>query len=313
MVVVTVQGARSQAAAPPRSGSIVGVRHVYECPVRWADLDALGHVNNVVYVDYLQEARVDMFRAHRAELMSADLVEGLVVARTQVRYREPLLFRFEPVRIDCWVTEVRAASFTLAYEVYDAQPDGTRRVYLTASTVLTPYVFAEERPRRLTGEEKQVLDGHRDDTAGQPGPAAAYAEARHLEVGHYPVHVRFSDVDVFGHVNNVKYVEYLQEARIALMARLWDEVPASSERSSLVVAQVDVDYKVPILHREAPYDAWSWVTHVGSTSLVVETEIVDEETVLARARVVLVFFDPSSGRPRVPEAWIREPLLTAMG
>ena len=39
------------------------MRHVYECPLRWADLDLLGHVNNVIYVDYLQEARVDMMRS----------------------------------------------------------------------------------------------------------------------------------------------------------------------------------------------------------------------------------------------------------
>ena len=32
--------------------------------MRWADLDMLGHVNNVTYVDYLQEARVDMLRIH---------------------------------------------------------------------------------------------------------------------------------------------------------------------------------------------------------------------------------------------------------
>ncbi len=38
------------------------MRHVYRCPTRWADLDLLGHVNNVVYVDYLQEARVDLVR-----------------------------------------------------------------------------------------------------------------------------------------------------------------------------------------------------------------------------------------------------------
>ena len=41
------------------------VRHRYACPIRWADLDLLGHVNNVRYVDYLQEARVDLMRAHR--------------------------------------------------------------------------------------------------------------------------------------------------------------------------------------------------------------------------------------------------------
>ena len=37
------------------------------------------------------------------------------------------------------------------------------------------------------------------------------------EPGHYPLHVRFSDVDVYGHVNNVKYFEYFQEARIPLI------------------------------------------------------------------------------------------------
>ena len=34
--------------------------------MRWADMDLLGHVNNVTYVDYLQEARVDMLRVHPA-------------------------------------------------------------------------------------------------------------------------------------------------------------------------------------------------------------------------------------------------------
>lgn len=286
------------------------MRHVYECPVRWADLDALGHVNNVVYVDYLQEARVDMFRS-RTAVPGRDLEDGLVVARTQVRYREPLLFRFEPVRIEVWVVEVRAASFTLAYEVYDEGPDGARTVYLTATTVLTPYVFGEERPRRLTAEEKLALEQHRDE--GGPVEPAPRSQPRRTEVGHYPVQVRFSDVDVYGHVNNVKYFEYLQEARIVLMGRLWEEVPASTGRTSLVVAQVDVDYKVPILHRAAAYDAWTWVTHVGTTSMVVETEIVDGDVLLARARVVLVFFDQETGRPRVPDESVRAPLLAAMG
>ena len=284
------------------------MRHVFECPVRWADLDALGHVNNVVYVDYLQEARVDMFRTESA---ARDIEEGLVVARTQVRYREPLLFRFDPVRIDVWVVEVRAASFTLAYEVYDEDDSGARTVYLTAQTVLTPYVFSEERPRRLTAEEKVALERHRDE--GEPAAAPPRTEPRRWEPGHYPVHVRFSDVDVYGHVNNVKYLEYLQEARILMMGRLWEEVPAATGRTSLVVAQVDVDYRVPILHRAEAYDAWTWVTHVGNTSMVVETEILDGETVLARARVVLVFFDQATGRPRVPEESVRAPLVAALG
>jgi acyl-CoA thioester hydrolase len=93
------------------------VRHVYDCPVRWADLDMLGHVNNVTYVDYLQEARVDMLLTQSPDTRAVDLAEGVVVVRHDVRYVSPMGFRLEPVKIACWVTEVRAASLTMAYEV----------------------------------------------------------------------------------------------------------------------------------------------------------------------------------------------------
>ena len=65
----------------------------------------------------------------------------------------------------------------------------------------------------------------------------------------------------------------------------------------VVVAQTDVDYAVPILFRPEPYDAWSWVAHVGTTSMTIESEICDGDTVLSRARVVVVFVDPATGRP----------------
>ena len=133
------------------------VRHVYECPMRWADLDLLGHVNNVTYVDYLQEARVDMLRTHGPAAHTGELAEGVVVVRHEVTYLAPLIFQFRPVKIESWVTEIRAASFTMAYEVFHDEPDGGRRVYLRAATVLTPYVFGTERPRRLSAVERETL------------------------------------------------------------------------------------------------------------------------------------------------------------
>jgi acyl-CoA thioester hydrolase len=120
-------------------------------------MDSLGHVNNVVYVDYLQEARVDMLRVHAPVKGGEELAEGVVVVRHEVEYVRPLVFRAEPVRVETWVTGIRAATFTLGYEVLDELPDGERQVYLRASTVLTPYVFAQERPRRITDRERDVL------------------------------------------------------------------------------------------------------------------------------------------------------------
>jgi acyl-CoA thioester hydrolase len=130
-------------------------------------MDSLGHVNNVVYVDYLQESRVDMLRVHAPVQGGEELAEGVVVVRHEVEFLSPLVFRFEPVRIESWVTEVRAATFTMAYEILDELPDGQRRVYLRARSVLTPYVFAQERPRRITPEEREVL-GRFLEPVGEP-------------------------------------------------------------------------------------------------------------------------------------------------
>lgn len=134
------------------------MRHVYYCPLRWGDMDALGHVNNVVYVDYLQEARVDMLSVHAPQSGGEELGEGVVVAKHEVEFVRPLTFRPEPVRIESWVTNIRAASFTMDYEILDEHPDGSRTVYARASTLLTPFVFSAERPRRIRPEERAVLE-----------------------------------------------------------------------------------------------------------------------------------------------------------
>ncbi len=276
--------------------------------MRWADLDLLGHVNNVVYVDYLQEARVDMLRTHGPAAQTGELAEGVVVVRHEVTYAAPLTFDFRPVSIESWVTEIRAASFTMAYEIFHADPEaeGGRRVYLRATTVLTPYVFATERPRRLTPVERETLTIFLEPAEREP--RTRNEPARREKVGHYPVQVRFSDVDVYGHVNNVKYFEYFQEARILLTARIWRELPPGTPRISMVVAQTNVDYRVPILFRPEPYDLYSWVSHVGTRSATIESAIVDGDTELSRASVTIVFFDLATQRSAEPPEVYRERL-----
>ena len=265
---------------------------------RWSDLDAYGHVNNVTWLEYLQEARVDMLRAHGRGTDA--LAEGLVVVRHEVTYLKPLTYDFRPVSIECWVTDIKAATFTMAYEIFHDR-DSERVVYLRATTVLTPFVFAEERPRRITAEERAVLEEHLEPDQ-QPRRRIPALPAQ--VTGHYPIHVRFSDVDVYGHVNNVKYFEYLQEARISMLSEL---VPV--RRFSVVVAQTDVDYLQPLLFRAEPYGCPTSITRVGTRSMTVESEIRDTDRVLARARVVVVFFDLATNRSAEPDPELRAALL----
>ncbi|MDL5201643.1 thioesterase family protein [Streptomyces sp. ALI-76-A] len=138
------------------------MRHIYRCPLRWADMDAYGHVNNVVFLRYLEEARIDfLFRPDK------EFQQGSVVARHEIDYKRQLVHRHAPVDIELWVTQIRAASFTLSYEVKD--PD---QVYVRASTVIVPFDFEAQRPRRLTAEEREFLEEYRDDEAEGEAVAA---------------------------------------------------------------------------------------------------------------------------------------------
>lgn len=116
-------------------------------------MDAYGHVNNVVFFRYLEEARIDfLFRPEK------DFKQGSVVARHEIDYKRQLVHRHKPVDIELWVTEIRAASFTITYEVKDPE-----QVYVRASTVIVPFDFATQRPRRITADERAFLEEYRDD------------------------------------------------------------------------------------------------------------------------------------------------------
>jgi acyl-CoA thioester hydrolase len=116
-------------------------------------MDAYGHVNNVVFLRYLEEARIDfLFRPEK------DFKQGSVVARHEIDYKRQLVHRHTPVDIELWVTEIRAASFTISYEVKDGA-----EIYVRASTVIVPFDFETQRPRRITSEEREFLEEYRDD------------------------------------------------------------------------------------------------------------------------------------------------------
>lgn len=273
--------------------------------MRWADMDQLGHVNNVAYLDYLQEARIEMFTAHRAFSAREEHTEGVLLVRYQVDFHAPLVFRRQPILVDLWVTDIRAASFTLAYEIYDIV-DGERVVHLRATSQMAPFVFATERPRRLTEDERTFLSGFLEEAPvrapiGGPRPADAATT---------PLRVRFSDLDVFRHANNVKYFEYFQESRIQYLMGLHTK---GQKWTAHVVARTDIDYRRPIHFRRAAYDVHNWISHVGNRSFTISSDICDGDELLATAHVVMVTFDAETQRSAEMPADQKRALTAEMG
>ena len=136
--------------------------------LRWSDMDAYAHINNVQFLRLLEDARVIAFRDWFGQDRSL-LDEGVLVSRHEIEYRRPLGFRHEPVEIQMWVSRVGGAGFDVAYIVTDPQDVGdatTRNVYAVAETELALYDFTSASPRRMRPEERASLGGH----VGAPAP-----------------------------------------------------------------------------------------------------------------------------------------------
>lgn len=119
--------------------------------MRFGDIDVLGHVNNCRYLTYLEDARISMFRLD-PQREGREPLRGLVVARHEVDYHRPLLFGPDPVRVETWVTELRAGSFSLAYEIRDDE-----HVYVRATSVIVAYDIQKARARRFGDDELAFL------------------------------------------------------------------------------------------------------------------------------------------------------------
>jgi len=125
--------------------------------VRWSDMDVYGHVNNACVVTLLEEARTALLFGEGAIRGAHTLASGVVVVELTVHYRQPLVYSASPVRVQLWVSELRAASFVLDYAV--AGSDGYA---VTARTQLAPYDTTAARPRRLSPAEGEFLADFQD-------------------------------------------------------------------------------------------------------------------------------------------------------
>jgi acyl-CoA thioester hydrolase len=149
------------------------------CPLRWSDTDAYGHINNVELMRLLEEARVALLFT-RATAVGVGSFDGhVVVARHEVDFTAPLLWRPEPVLVDTGVARIGGASFTLAYTI--AEPQAPERRYVSATTVMVTFDPELRGTRRLTEAERRFLGDYTDPAA--PGPHLSSGEQPGAAVG----------------------------------------------------------------------------------------------------------------------------------
>ena len=111
--------------------------------VRFRDTDAMGHVNNAVYLSYLEVARLEYWRAlvKRRDWRSLDIV----VARAEVDYRFPATADMDLV-VRVRVSELKRSSFVMEYRV---EEKGTGRLIAEARTVQACFDYKAGKVQRI--------------------------------------------------------------------------------------------------------------------------------------------------------------------
>ena len=129
---------------------------IHRLQVRFRDCDPLGHVNNAVYLTYLEQARFNHWRTlwgfGTPQLPPGR--PGVILARVECDYRRPATYG-QTLEVRMTVAELGRTSFRYEYEIADE--DG--RTVLAAKTVQVMYDYAAEKPVPIPDDIRALLSG----------------------------------------------------------------------------------------------------------------------------------------------------------
>jgi acyl-CoA thioester hydrolase len=117
-------------------------RHVVEIPVRFADTDAMVHVNNAVYLTYCEVARIQYWTDVTGEPIGhgVEHPESLILAEARITYRAQV-FHGEVVTVESRASRIGRSSFTLQHRLLASVPGGERRLVAVSESVLVRYDY----------------------------------------------------------------------------------------------------------------------------------------------------------------------------
>ncbi len=122
--------------------------HRFEVRVRFADTDAMGHVNNATYLTYVEAARIDWWTTITGEPLEREggRRDGLILAQADVDFRSPIVFG-ELVTIESRATRIGRTSLGLEHRLTAAPATGgPARLVATCRSVLVRYDYVSAAP-----------------------------------------------------------------------------------------------------------------------------------------------------------------------
>jgi len=124
-------------------------------PMRWGDMDALGHLNNTLYFRMCEEARVGWLEA-RGWSVSTEAGTGAILAATSCQYRAPMVYPCD-ILIETRVAKIGNSSFTLSHRI--ARQDTPDVTTAEAEAVIVWVDYAAGKAQPLPPTLRAQLEG----------------------------------------------------------------------------------------------------------------------------------------------------------
>jgi len=127
------------------------VRYAVPVDVRFNDVDGLGHVNNAIYLTFLEHARMKFFTEEAGSTSEKDF--PFILAHAALDYKKPIKMGAE-LEVLMWTSRVGGKSWDFDYEVRDRR---TKELYATGKTVQVAYDYQLEKSDVLEGDLKELV------------------------------------------------------------------------------------------------------------------------------------------------------------
>jgi|BarGraNGADG00212_1021973.scaffolds.fasta_scaffold47124_2 acyl-CoA thioester hydrolase len=109
----------------------------------------------------------------------------------------------------------------------------------------------------------------------------------------HEVHMRWSDMDAYRHINNSAYLAYLEQARVAMFFERHEGFSGGT-----VIARHEIDYLRPVVYTPQPLRLELWIGELRGAAFTVHYEVFDHDQLAARAATVCVPFNFDVDLPR---------------
>jgi acyl-CoA thioester hydrolase len=139
--------------------------HRVAIDVRFADTDAMGHVNNAVYLTYCEMARIRYWSEVTGEPLAAGHhgAESLILAEARITYRAQV-FHTDVVTVETRATRIGRSSFLLEHRLTACEPGGEPRLVAISESVMVRFDYTVGAATRLDDrfvEAMETFEGRR--------------------------------------------------------------------------------------------------------------------------------------------------------